>query len=228
VRQQRLWRDPAVLASFSPRLFSYYWRITHFHELHQANLYSDQMKAATAAYPAFQVMLGKYRASDARSFLDALLNLDLDLYLPDTLMVKVDIASMAHSLEARAPMLDHHFLEYAARIPADLKLRNGQVSKYIFKKAAEPFLPHEVIYRPKMGFGVPTDHWFRHELKDLVNDTLLSPRALGRGYFRQDFVEKMLRQHQNSECNWQYLIWNLLMLEFWHQMFIDRTMPQPT
>jgi asparagine synthase (glutamine-hydrolysing) len=228
VRQQRLWKDPAALASFSPRLFSYYWRITHFHELHQANLYSDQMKAATAAYPAFQVMLGKYRASDARSFLDALLNLDLDLYLPDTLMVKVDIASMAHSLEARAPMLDHHFLEYAARIPADLKLRNGQVSKYIFKKAAEPFLPHEVIYRPKMGFGVPTDHWFRHELKDLVNDTLLSPRALGRGYFRQDFVEKMLRQHQNSECNWQYLIWNLLMLEFWHQMFIDRTMPQPT
>jgi len=228
VRQQRLWRDPAALASFTPRLFSYYWRITQFHELHQANLYSDEMKAATVRYPAFQVMLGKYRASDARSFLDALLNLDLELYLPDTLMVKVDIASMAHSLEARAPLLDHHFLEFAARIPADLKLRNGQVSKYIFKKAAEPFLPHEVIYRPKMGFGVPTDHWFRHELKDLVNDTLLSPKAVGRGYFRREFLEKMLRQHQSSECNRQYLIWNLLMLELWHQMFIDGTLPPPT
>jgi asparagine synthase (glutamine-hydrolysing) len=228
VWQQRLWRDPAALASFTPRLFSYYWRITHFHELHQANLYTAGMKAATAAYPAFQVMLGKYRASDARAFLDALLNLDLELYLPDTLMVKVDIASMAHSLEARAPMLDHHFLEFAAKIPPRLKLKNGTQSKYIFKKAAEPFLPHEIIYRPKMGFGVPTDHWFRHELKDLVNDTLLSFRAVGRGYFRRDFLERILTQHQTSESNWQYLIWNLLMLELWHQMFIDKTLAPPT
>ncbi len=227
VRLQRLWKDPAALRAFSPRLFAYYWRITHFHELHQAKLYSEHMKAATAAYPAFQLMLGKYRASDAKDFLDALLNLDLELYLPDTLMVKVDIASMAHSLEARAPMLDHHFLEFAARIPANLKLRNGTESKYIFKKAAEAFLPREVIYRPKMGFGVPTDHWFRHELKDLVSDTLLSPRAVGRGYFRRDFLEKLLTEHQSGERNWQYLIWNLLMLELWHQMFIDQTLAPP-
>jgi asparagine synthase (glutamine-hydrolysing) len=227
VRLQRLWHDPAALRAFSPRLFAYYWRITHFHELHQANLYSAHMKAAIAPYPAFHLMLDKYRSSDARDFLDALLNLDLELYLPDTLMVKVDIASMAHSLEARAPMLDHHFLEFAARIPVNLKLRNGTESKYIFKKAAEAFLPREVIYRPKMGFGVPTDHWFRHELKDMVNDTLLSPRAVGRGYFRRDFLEKLLREHQSGERNWQYLIWNLLMLELWHQMFIDKTLAPP-
>jgi asparagine synthase (glutamine-hydrolysing) len=226
-RQQRLWQDPAALRYFSPRLFAYYWRITHVHELHQAHLYTANMKAATAAYPAFQLMLGKYRASDARSFLDALLNLDLELYLPDTLMVKVDIASMAHSLEARAPMLDHHFLEFAAKIPPDLKLKNGNESKYIFKKAAEPFLPDEIIYRPKMGFGVPTDYWFRHELKDLVSDTLLSPRATGRGYFRRDSLEKMLAEHQSGRKNWQYVIWNLLMLELWHQMFIDQTLAPP-
>ena len=226
-RQQRLWKDPAVLRSFTPRLFSYYWRITQVHELHQAHLYTEHMKAATAAYPAFQVMLEKYRASDARSFLDALLNLDLELYLPDTLMAKVDIASMAHSLEARAPMLDHHFLEFVARIPPELKLKNGKQSKYIFKKAAEPFLPQEIIYRPKMGFGVPTDHWFREELKDLVNDTLLSSRATGRGYFRRDSLEKMLAEHQSGKKNWQYVIWNLLMLELWHQMFIDQTLTPP-
>jgi asparagine synthase (glutamine-hydrolysing) len=172
--------------------------------------------------------VGHVPRSDARAFVDALLNLDFEFYVPDTLMPKVDITSMAHSLEARAPLLDHHFLEFAARIPADLKLKNGRLSKYIFKKAAEPFLPPEVIYRPKMGFGVPTDHWFRHELREMVHDTLLSPRALGRGYFRRDFMEKMVRQHQNSECNWQYVIWNLLMLELWHQMFIDGTMPRPT
>jgi asparagine synthase (glutamine-hydrolysing) len=155
------------------------------------------------------------------------LNLDLELYLPDTLMVKVDIASMAHSLEARAPMLDHQFLEFVARIPPELKLKNGQQSKYIFKKAAEPFLPDEVIYRPKMGFGVPTDHWFREELKDLVNDTLLSPRATARGYFRRDSLEGMLAEHQSGKKNWQYVIWNLLMLELWHQMFIDKTLAPP-
>jgi asparagine synthase (glutamine-hydrolysing) len=227
VWQQRLWKDPAALWSFTPGLFSYYWRITQIHELHQARLYTADMKAAMAAYPAFKLMLGKYRASDARTFLDALLNLDLELYLPDTLMVKVDIASMAHSLEARAPMLDHHFLEFVAKIPAKLKLKNGHLSKYIFKKAAEPFLPTEVIYRPKMGFGVPTDHWFRHELKDLVYDTLLSPRALGRGYFRRESLEQMLAEHQTGASNWQYLIWNLLMLELWHQMFIDGTLAPP-
>ena len=226
-RQQHLWKDPATLRAFTPRLFAYYWRITHVHELYQANLYTAGMKAATAAHPAFQLMLGKYRSSDARSFLDALLNLDLELYLPDTLMVKVDIASMAHSLEARAPMLDHHFLEFVAKIPPEIKLKNGNQSKYIFKKAAEPFLPREVIYRPKMGFGVPTDHWFRHELKDLVNDTLLSPRALGRGYFHRESLEKILAEHQSTKKNWQYVIWNLLMLELWHQMFIDKTLAPP-
>ena len=228
VCQQRLWKDPEVLLSFTPRLFSYYWRITQIHELHQARLYTDGMKAATAANPPFQVMLSKYRASDARAFLDALLNLDLELYLPDTLMVKVDIASMAHSLEARAPMLDHHFLEFAAKIPAPLKLKDGRVSKYIFKKAAESFLSREVIYRPKMGFGVPTDHWFRHELREMVSDTLLSSKALARGYFRREAVEKMLQEHQAMQSNWQYLIWNLMMLELWHQMFIDRTLAPPT
>jgi asparagine synthase (glutamine-hydrolysing) len=226
-RQQRLWKDPAALRYFTPRLFAYYWRITHVHELHQANLYSTQMKAATRDFPAFQLMVGKYRSSDAPSFLDALLNLDLELYLPDTLMVKVDIASMAHSLEARAPMLDHHFLEFVAKIPADLKLKQGKESKYIFKKAAEPFLPGEIIYRPKMGFGVPTDHWFRDELKDMVHDTLLSPKAIGRGYFRRQYLERIVTEHENSERNWQYVIWNLLMLELWHQMFIDQTLTPP-
>lgn len=228
VKQQHLWKDPVTLSSFTPRLFSYYWRITHIHELHQAQLYTADMKAATEAHPAFRLLLEKYRGSDARSFVDALLNVDLEFYLPDTLMPKVDVASMAHSLEARAPMLDHLFLEFTAKIPVNLKLNNGTRSKYIFKKAAEPFLPMEIIHRPKMGFAVPTDHWFRNELKELVFDTLLSPRALGRGYFRKEAVERILTQHQTPPFNWQYLIWNMLMLELWHQMFIDKTLAPPT
>ena len=141
-------------------------------------------------------------------------------------MTKTDISGMTHSLEVRAPMLDHLFLEFIARIPPELKLKDGAISKYILKKSVEPYLPDNVIYRKKMGFGVPIDHWFRGKLKEMVYDTLLSQRAIERGYFHRGYVENMLDRHQSGE-SWQYLIWNLLMLELWHLMFIDRTLAPP-
>ncbi len=204
----------------------YYYRITHFHELYKMQLYTPEMKQLTRSMMSVDIMLEKYRSAEAQDFLDATLSVDFGLYLPDTLMPKVDVASMAYSLEARSPLLDHQFMEFAARIPADLKLRNGQQGKYIFKKAVAPYLPPEIINRPKMGFGVPIDHWFRNELRDMVFDTLLSTRALQRGYFRKSYIEHMLQRHQQGE-QWQYLIWNLLMLELWHLMFIDRTFSPP-
>jgi asparagine synthase (glutamine-hydrolysing) len=167
-------------------------------------------------------MLDKYRQSDATNFLDSTLYLDFNLYLPDTLMTKTDIAGMAHSLEARMPILDHLFMEFVATIPPELKLKNGVISKYIFKRAVEPYLPYDVVYRTKMGFGVPIDHWFRHELKEMTYDLLLSERAIQRGYFNRNYVKSLLDRHQAGE-NWQYLIWNLLMLEMWHLMFVDKS-----
>lgn len=214
------------LAGLSQERLFYYLRITHFHEGYQKDLYTPEFRNLLGNSYTVDRMLDIYRDSDARNFLDSTLDLDLQLYLPDTLMSKVDIASMAHSLEARAPMLDHKFLEFAATIPPGLKLKNGLESKHIFKKAVEPYLPHDVIYRKKMGFGVPIDHWFRDELKDMVYDTLLSQRAIQRGYFRRDYIEQILNRHQAGET-WQYLIWNLLMLELWHLMFIDGTLPFP-
>jgi asparagine synthase (glutamine-hydrolysing) len=127
----------------------------------------------------------------------------------------------------RAPFLDHLFLEFAARIPSGLKLKGGTESKWILKRAAEPYLPNDIIGRKKMGFGVPIDHWFRNELKELVRDTLLSRRAAERGLFRREYVESLLDRHQEKGENWATLIWNLLMLEMWHLMFIDRTMAPP-
>lgn len=226
INYNNVWRSPNRIYSLTLRRLSYYFKITHFHEYYQNQLYSPEMRACTRSIPAVDIMLEKYRQSDAHDFLDATLDLDLSLYLPDTLMTKVDIASMAHSLEARSPMLDHHFLEFVAKIPSDLKLKKGFMSKYILKKAAEPYLPKEVIYRPKMGFGVPIDHWFRHELREMVTDTLLGRKAMERGYFRRGYIEKILEQHQQG-VSWQYLIWNLFMLELWHQMFIDRTLSYP-
>lgn len=214
------------LSGLSQERLLYYLRITHFHEGYQKDLYTPEFRRHLGNRFTVDWMLDILRGSDSRNALDSLLDLDLRLYLPDTLMAKVDIASMAHSLEARAPMLDHRFLEFAATIPPELKLKDGKVGKYIFKKAVEPYLPHDVIYRKKMGFGVPIDHWFRHELKDMVYDTLLSQRAIQRGYFNRDYIEQMLSRHQSGET-WQYLIWNLLMLELWHLMFIDKTLNPP-
>jgi asparagine synthase (glutamine-hydrolysing) len=127
---------------------------------------------------------------------------------------------MAHSLEARSPFLDHEFMEFAATIPSDLKVR-GRTKKYILKRALSGLLPEEILHRPKMGFGVPIDHWLRHELKDLAYDSLLSPRAIDRGYFRQESVRRLLDEHVQRKANWHYLLWTLLVLELWHRTYVD-------
>jgi asparagine synthase (glutamine-hydrolysing) len=221
-----LWGGFRRLKDLDQQRLLYYLRITHFHESYQTQLYTSEFRRRLGNVATVDLMLEKYRQSDADCFLDATLDVDLGLYLPDTLMTKTDIAAMASSLEVRAPMLDHEFLEFTASIPPELKLKDGTISKYILKKAVEPYLPHGVIHRKKMGFGVPIDHWFRNELKDMVYDTLLSQRAMERGYFRREYIESILDRHQAGE-SWQYLIWNLLMLELWHLMFMDQTLPAP-
>jgi asparagine synthase (glutamine-hydrolysing) len=116
---------------------------------------------------------------------------DLHTYLPDDLMVKVDVASMAHGLETRSPLLDHVLLEWAARIPAEVKMAGGR-TKALFKAAMAPYLPREILHRKKMGFGCPIDQWLRGELRDLAHDILLGPQARARGMFRPAYVETML------------------------------------
>ncbi|KWT84960.1 asparagine synthase (glutamine-hydrolyzing) [Candidatus Magnetominusculus xianensis] len=220
-------KDFQRLSYLNQQKLLYYYRITHFHELYKQRLFTDEMKKKTAGIFSVDIMLDHYRHSDARDFLDATLDLDFALYLPDTLMVKVDIAAMANSLEVRAPFLDYKFIEFAAKIPSNLKLKDGIDGKYILKLAAQPYLPKEVIYRKKMGFGVPIDHWLRNELKDMVCDVLLSKRAAERGLFKRQYIEHMLKRHINGEDH-HYLIWNLLMLELWFLMFIDKTLTAPS
>lgn len=149
---------------------------------------------------------------------------DIHTYLPDDLLVKVDIASMAHGLEARSPLLDHTLMEWAARIPASQKMENGE-TKSILKAAMEPHLPHDVLYRPKMGFGVPIDHWLKAEMKDFAYDTLLSTRARQRGLVKPDFVRTMLDEHCAGLRSHHTRLWALLMLELWFEMWIDSTEP---
>jgi asparagine synthase (glutamine-hydrolysing) len=149
---------------------------------------------------------------------------DIHTYLPDDLMVKVDVASMAHGLESRSPLLDHVFVEWAAELPEKLKLARGE-TKALFKSAMEPYLPNELLYRPKMGFGCPVDHWFRSELKELAYDVLLSRSASERSLFRPDYVRRLLDEHCTLTHDHQTRLWALLMLELWFQMWIDSPTP---
>jgi len=194
--------------------------ICHFYGDRKEELLHSEFRAILGEDDTLEVLLAAYRESDAPDFTDATLAVDAALYLPDDLLVKVDIASMAHSLEARSPFLDHEFMEFAATIPSDLKVR-GREKKIILKRALQGVLPDEILHRPKMGFGVPIDHWLRHELKDLAYDMLLSPRARARGYFRPEVVQRYLDEHTRGRTSWHYLLWTLLMLELWHRTFVD-------
>ncbi len=140
--------------------------------------------------------------------------LDLKLYLQEAILVKVDRASMACSLEVRAPFLDHEFVEYVMRLPSSLKLK-GFTSKYILKKAMEPFLPKEVIHRKKKGFGVPIAKWVKGPLKELFGD-LLSPDRIGReGFLNPHYVGILLRDHLNGKKDNRKQLWTLLIWELW-------------
>jgi asparagine synthase (glutamine-hydrolysing) len=195
-------------------------RIVHFDPELQQEISTPAFREAAAAWRPFGRLLEAYRASDARDEIDAALDVDVNTYLPDCLLVKVDIASMAHGLEARSPMIDHEFMELAASLPSSMKVR-GSVTKYILKRAATPFLPADNVHRAKRGFSIPLAPWFRNEFGDLAAEVLLDGRLAQRGYFRMEVVRRLLDEHRRGVNMWQKQLWNLLMLEYWHRMFID-------
>ena len=177
---------------------------------------------AVAGHDSEQLLLEALALDPRDAAVDQMMGADISLYLPDCLLVKVDIASMAHGLEARSPLLDHTVMEFAASLPVDLKLRAGE-KKYIFKKAIAPLLPAEILTRRKMGFGVPLEHWFRGALREMTRDILLGTAATARGYFRRDVIERWIVEHERGVRNWHDQLWTLMMLELWHRAFIDQS-----
>ena len=161
-----------------------------------------------------------------RGRLDQMLYVDTKTWLPDDLLIKADKMTMANSLELRVPLLDHHVLEFAASLPASFKIA-GRETKRILKAAFAPVLPAEILHRPKAGFPVPYDAWLRGPLADGVRETLLSSRALGRGYFRRPALERLLDAHRR-QGRYAKEIFSLLALEFWHRAFVDPPGPSST
>lgn len=216
-----IWRLKRFLQEYiqSPEMRNAHW-LSHFTSEMKSALYTSDFSRRVSAIDSYSLINQRYGEADGDNFLDKTLYADVMMYLPDDLLVKVDVASMANSLEARSPFLDHEFMEFAARIPSRLKL-NGTSTKYILKEALRGILPDGVLFREKMGFGVPIDHWFRNELREMTHDVLLSRHCIERGYFQEGFVKRILDEHTSGKWNWQYHIYNLLMLELWHRQFID-------
>ncbi|RMD59421.1 asparagine synthase (glutamine-hydrolyzing) [Candidatus Parcubacteria bacterium] len=160
----------------------------------------------------------KFQAVAHFSPLDQLLWVGINSHLPDNLLVKIDIASMAHSLEVRSPFLDHEFMELTAKLPPHLKLR-GNIKKYLLKKIAARFIPEECIYRRKQGFSLPLEHWFRKKnYLDLLRTKLLHDRLPLYG-FNTQFIGRLIEEHRSFRADHSRLLWNLLYLNEWFKVW---------
>jgi asparagine synthase (glutamine-hydrolysing) len=153
-------------------------------------------------------------------WLSKLQGMDIRHYLPLDILTKVDRMSMAHSIEARVPLLDHKLVEFAATIPPELQMRNG-TTKYILKRAVRGMLPGGIIDRPKHGFAVPLDYWFRGKLGSYIRDLVLGERSRRRGFFDHTYVEALVRKHERGR-NLDLQLWTLISFELWARTFLDQ------
>ena len=193
--------------------------LQYFPDERKAALYSDGMREALAR-DACVDLVAPYFAT-GRDVVDSAMAAYVDMYLPGDLMAKVDIVSMANSLEVRAPFLDHRLMECAARLPVDYKVR-GAISKRVLKHACADLLPSGIRSRRKMGFGVPIGPWFRGSRRGFLEDTLMTGPALTRGLFAPAAVARLISEHLRDGKDHAHPLWNLLMLELWQREFLDR------
>src|SRR6266478_28687 len=209
-----------VAAASLPPAERYLRWISAFTDEAKQRLYSNDLAAETANFRTIGIIEPWFAKANGAGIVDASLLTDTMTYLPNDLLVKMDIASMTVSLEARSPFLDHHLMEFAASLPESLKLR-GMTTKYLLKRVLKQFVPEENLTRAKMGFGVPIGHWFRGTMQPFLRETLLSEKALSRGLFNRASVRQLIDHHVANKVNHDHRLWSLLMLELWFQRFID-------
>ena len=209
-----------VAAASLPTVERYLRWVSAFDEAAKQNLYSESFRHETANFRTASILEPWFARANGAGIVDASLLTDTMTYLPNDLLVKMDIASMTVSLEARSPFLDHHLMEFAASLPENLKLRR-LTTKYLLKRVLRKLVPAENLNRSKMGFGVPIGHWFRGAMQPFLRETLLSEKALARGLFKPEIVQQIIDQHVEGRIDHSHRLWSLLMLELWFQRFID-------
>lgn len=186
----------------------------------KADLLDQSMADFSAG--ARDVFANHLAQTDAQSPLDRMLYVDSKIWLPDYLLLRGDKLTMANSLEARVPLLDHKLVEFAASLPAEMKLR-GKTSKWLLKQAAGKLIPRSVIDRKKQGFPIPIEKWLRNEARPLMRDLLARDVIARRGLFKPDRVEQLMRQHESGYADHATELWGLMSLEMWLQRFVDTT-----
>lgn len=194
--------------------------ITLFDEESRGKLLRAEASGGASDYNPNDYLKSFYRECDAKDFLAKTMYVDIKTYLPEDLLVKVDRASMAHSLEVRVPFLDHKLVEYAQNIPADLKIR-GLNLKYLLKKSAKDVLPKKIVSRKKHGFGVPVGAWFKNELKSTAYDILTGRDSPSKKFFNKKEVEKILDEHCRGRRDNGQRIWSLMFFDLWHRKYVN-------
>jgi asparagine synthase (glutamine-hydrolysing) len=212
----RVFRAKATFQSLarSP-LEGYFNSVSYFRPGDKRHLFTGDFLSGLHGYDSIEVLRQHYDKAGTEDLLSRIQYVDIKTYLTDDILAKVDRASMAVSLEVRAPMLDHQLMETVARMPSALKLR-GRSGKYIFKKAMEPLLPKEIIDRKKQGFAIPLDQWFRGELRELTKDTLFGTSD---GILDPAFLKKIWNEHQQGHYDRSQQLWAVLMFRKWKDSF---------
>jgi asparagine synthase (glutamine-hydrolysing) len=209
-----------IAAASLPPLERYLRWMSAFDENAKQRLYSDDFRAETASFRTISFFEPWFAKVNGGGIVDAALLSDTMTYLPNDLLVKMDIASMTVSLEARSPFLDHVLMEFAASLPEKMKLRR-MTTKYLLKKVLKDIVPGENLTRRKMGFGVPIGYWFRGSMQSFLRETLLSEKSLARGFFKPERVRAIVDEHVDNRMDHSHRLWSLMMLELWFQRFID-------
>lgn len=201
----------------------------YFHEVSilrtpmRRSLFSQRFSNELGGYSAQEVFARHARRANTDDALALIQYLDLKTYLVGDINTKVDRASMAHSLEVREPLMDHELVEWLATLPSHLKLHKRE-GKYLLKSAMQPFLPHDVLYRKKMGFAVPLAPWFRGPLRQRVRDAVLGSRLAATGWFNPACLRQLVEEHQSGKRDYSAALWALLMFEsFLRQVVDDRS-----
>ncbi len=199
---------------------AYFHSMSLFRGPMRERLFSAALKRELAGYSAQEVFEHHAGRAGTHDPLALIQYLDTKTYLVGDINAKVDRASMAHSLEVREPLMDHKLVEWLATLPSSLKVR-GQEGKFLLKKALEPALPDDVLYRPKMGFAVPLARWFRGPLRQRVRDAVLGERLSATGWFDRGYLQHLVDAHQRGVRDYATPLWVLLMFEAFLRNVVD-------
>jgi asparagine synthase (glutamine-hydrolysing) len=191
---------------------AYFHTVSLLRDDMRRRLFSDTFRRDLAGYNAVEVFHRHARTAQTDDPLALVQYLDLKTYLVGDINTKVDRASMANSLEVREPLMDHPLVEWLGALPSSLKIQ-GQEGKWLLKKAMEPRLPDDVLYRPKMGFAVPLAKWFRGPLRGRLRDAVLGERLAATGYFNRSYLTELLDHHQSGRRDYSAPLWSLLMFD---------------